>query len=164
MKEAYQTTAIKSYINVGSFYKAIQEIRFMTAEDLEGIVAKAREGKHTTFSLIKNYLSYRKAKIYLRACGAISKVLRRIEGRLMGDYLKSLDSGKPDVELLSACARFMGYAAFYEGELAIIESMRAEYRAYLAGSGHFWSSVLSEFEREDEELVDYRVADWKLAL
>lgn len=136
----------------------------MDAEDLGGIVAKAREGKHTAFSLIKNYPSYRKAKIHLRACGAISKVLRRIEGRLMGDYLKSLDSGHPDAELLSACARFRDYATFYEGELAIIESMRAEYRAYLAGSGHFWSSVLSEFERENEELADYRVTDWKLPL
>lgn len=136
----------------------------MTAEDLEGIVAKAREGKHTAFSLIKNYPSYRRAKIYSQACGIVAKTLRRIEGRLMGDYLKSLDSGKPDVELLSACARFMGYAAFYEGELAIAESMRAEYRAYLVGSGHFWSSVLSDFERESEDLADYRVADWKLTL
>ena len=55
----------------------------------------------------------------------------------MEDYLRSLDSGRPDSELLLARRRFLGYAGFYEGELKIIESMRAEYRAYLAGSGHF---------------------------
>lgn len=136
----------------------------MTVEDLDGIIAKARKGEHTAFSLIRNYPSYRKAKIYSQACGIVAKTLRRIGRRLMGDYIRTLDSGQPNAELLSAYARFRDYAAFYEGELAIAESMRAEYRAYLVGSGHFWSSVLSEFEREDEELVDYRVADWKLTL
>lgn len=36
----------------------------MTAEDLDGIIAKARKGEHTEFSLIKNHRSYVKAKAY----------------------------------------------------------------------------------------------------
>ena len=136
----------------------------MTAEDLDGIIAKARKGEHTEFGLIKNHRSYVKAKAYRKACAAVAKALRKIAGRLMEDYLRSLDSGRPDSELLLARRRFLGYAGFYEGELEIVDSMRAEYRAYLAGSGHFWSSVLSDFERESEDLVDYRVADWKLTL
>ena len=109
----------------------------MTAEDLDGIIAKARKGEHTAFCLIKNHRSYAKAKAYRKACAAVAKALRKIAGRLTEDYLRSLDSGRPDSELLLACRRFLGYASFYEGELKIIESMRAEYRAYLAGSGHF---------------------------
>lgn len=37
----------------------------MMPEDLEIIIARAREGKHTEFSLVKNYPSYKKLKAYL---------------------------------------------------------------------------------------------------
>lgn len=36
----------------------------MTAEDLDGIIAKAIKGEHAAFCLIRNYPSYRKAKAY----------------------------------------------------------------------------------------------------
>lgn len=136
----------------------------MMIEDLEKIINRAREGNHTQFSLIRNYPSYRKTKTYIRACNTIIKVFHKIEKRLMDDYLESLDSGQPDIGLLTAYTRFRDYMAFYKGEIMIIKSMRAEYRAYLIGSGHFWSSVLSDFERADEEQVDYRVAEWRLTL
>lgn len=94
----------------------------------------------------------------------VVKTLHKVEKGLMTDYLKSLDSGHPETELISAYRRFRDYRRFYEKEISIAKNMRAEYRAYLIGSGHFWQSVLSDFEREPEELVDYRVADWKLTL
>ena len=54
---------VESYISIEAM-RLFSEIRFMTAEDLDGIIAKAAEGKHTAFSLIKNYRSYGKAKAY----------------------------------------------------------------------------------------------------
>ena len=53
----------ESYININAM-RLFSEIRFMTAEDLDGIIAKARKGEHTAFCLIKNHRSYVKAKAY----------------------------------------------------------------------------------------------------
>lgn len=53
----------ESYISIDAM-RLFSEIRFMTAEDLDGIIAKARKGEHTAFSLIKNHRSYVKAKAY----------------------------------------------------------------------------------------------------
>ena len=53
----------ESYISIDAI-RQFSEIRFMTAEDLDGIIAKARKGEHTAFSLIKNHRSYAKAKAY----------------------------------------------------------------------------------------------------
>lgn len=53
----------ESYISIDAI-RLFSEIRFMTAEDLDGIIAKARKGEHTEFSLIKNHRSYAKAKAY----------------------------------------------------------------------------------------------------
>lgn len=37
----------------------------MKTEDLEMMLARAKEGKHTEFSLVRNYPSYKKLKAYL---------------------------------------------------------------------------------------------------
>lgn len=65
------------------------------------------------------------------------RVLHKVEKGLMKDYLKSLDSGHPETELILAYRRFCDYRKFYEKEFLIVKNMRAEYRAYLVGSGHF---------------------------
>lgn len=110
-------------------------------ELLSEILKHAQEGRLTEFHLImtwNEFIFYRQQR---RATKLVIKLLKNVAKTLFKNYCKGITTGSADINKLLASRQLQDCVAFYERELATINTILDEYDDYL-GQGNFWHAFL----------------------
>lgn len=125
-------------------------------ESAKDTLHKALNGESTEFEFIECYDDLRQAKAIKRAAGFLARYFRKAATAYMKAYAEDLvsrDEVSPNG--LVICKSLLTCADFYANEARIYGDMIKEYRCYLA-SGHLWKTLLLDFHRPEEDLIDWR--------
>lgn len=72
-------------------------------------------------------------------------------------YTSLIEKDGDDINLIVSASSCLRYKEFYEQNLAVLDNMLSEYRAYIKHFHTFTQNVIFGNYRTDEELIDFRM-------
>jgi hypothetical protein len=125
-------------------------------ESAKNTLNKALQGESTKFEFLECYDDLRQARAIKRAAGFLARYFRKAATVYMKTYTEDLVlKDEVSSNALLICKSMLTCSDFYANEAKIYRDMIKEYRCYLA-SGHLWKTLLLDFHRPEEDLIDWR--------
>lgn len=128
-----------------------------TQKVLTDVIKRAESGEHTKIEWIRDYKTYRRCKLSLRAVKILISSLEYSAASLLNSYCKEITKGITNFNKLLIRKSLLQTITFYKQEFDILQDMIYEYDAYLM-DGNYLMALLGEI-RPISELWDRRDMD-----
>lgn len=124
---------------------------------LQQLCEAADNDQKISFEFIRSLAEFRYVSRLKKEVKKIISTFDLLTFSCVRAYTSILEENSDDVNLIVSAASCLRYKKFYEQNLAILNNMLCEYRAYVRHPHTFISNILLGNYRTDEELIDFRM-------
>lgn len=139
----------------------MDDLDFAKDEVLAGLLQRAADNRHSSFTFIRSLAERHAAKLYYNASLMAANNFKLIKKLLLHEHYNNVINNINNIDVILAAKHLDPVIKFYEDEANIIKDSLGEYRAYLFG-GHLFDSIVLGAYRRDEDCVDFRKLPWRL--
>lgn len=126
------------------------------------LIKQAEKGIHTKFEFIKNFEMWWATKVVKKSVYKVAKIFKTEAITSYNKYIKQLENGIDNLQLLVNYRQSMNWADFYFEEVNIYDNMLYEFKAFTFCRPltvlEMW---LFGDQRREEDLVDYSGNNFK---